>query len=177
MDRFDTGRLEQIKPKALQHWEHCAAIPVVKFREHYFSDVCYASLSAYYITNRKNKKFDSLGALLHRNQCCARFFPVTSVQTLILCQCWTFLIVVSLCCKVDLPLEVWLEGTGMGGLCVSGTAWGSCSPCSSSTHPHLPRQWGGAPGLYLATQAGLVHIAVKVHVWTLFTLGLMWGVA
>lgn len=58
---------------------------------------------------------------------------------------------------------------------MSDTAWGSCSqgsPCSSPTHPSLPQQWGGAQGLYPATQAGLVHVAVKMRVQTLFTLGL-----
>lgn len=151
--------------------------------------MCYALLSvcllfsAFYITHRKNSKFDSSGALLHRNQCCTRFFPITSIQIFILGQCWTFLIVVSSagsCTMEQLPLEGWLEGLGLGGLCVSDTGWGSCSqgsPCSPPTHPSLPWQWGGAQGLHPATQAGLVHAAVKVHVLTLFALALIWGIA
>lgn len=48
------------KTRALQHCECCATIPIVKFRQQCFSDVCYTLLSscllfsAYYKTHRKN---------------------------------------------------------------------------------------------------------------------------
>lgn len=41
IELFDTD-----KAKALQNGECCTTVPVVKSRQQYFSDVCYALLSA-----------------------------------------------------------------------------------------------------------------------------------
>lgn len=65
------------------------------------------------------------------------------------------------------------RGWGWEG-CVCPTEPGA--PAAKAAPAHLPSSqfaMGGAQGLYPATQAGLVHVAVKVHVLTLFTLGLM----